>query len=197
MLRDVLGAKRYWLGCAGAFGRCLMRSEMKGLVWVPRSEFRGRVIKVFTGEGLDSVIPVPDDEIICDCCYARVEGDPVPVYFTHALCNKCLEGMKEEEEQILEDLKEMAEAEREKQKAGPWWTKVRWGVLGVIVWITTFWWFLLCGKWLWAVYLFLGTLGVAIVVIVVAEHWSPPCKAKKPKNKRLLPPWVRKQEGGN
>ena len=60
--------------------------------WRPRSAFAGRVVVV--GPPV-TVIPVPDDLIVCDWCGELIEDDPVAVIGgTDAVCKQCLESVQ-------------------------------------------------------------------------------------------------------
>jgi len=77
--------------------------------WRPKEEFMGRSNRMYTAEStkdllrgtnlsLVSVIPVPDDSIVCDLCNAKIEEYPVPVVWdSYALCKKCLNSISKKE----------------------------------------------------------------------------------------------------
>ena len=65
--------------------------------WWEESDFHGRSNRIGdldTGE-IISVIPIPDDCILCDFCNEEITEFPVPVLWgTHAACKKCFEDMQ-------------------------------------------------------------------------------------------------------
>ena len=69
--------------------------EIEGLEFWPKVKFWGRSITIYGGNK-PTVIPVPDDEILCDFCNNLITEFPVPVYFGHALCPKCWKEVKKD-----------------------------------------------------------------------------------------------------
>lgn len=59
-----------------------------------KERFRDRQIKIIDSAGKLKVIFVPDDEVICDLCNAKIEVFPVAVYRTYALCENCLKELR-------------------------------------------------------------------------------------------------------
>lgn len=71
------------------------KEKIEGLEFWPKKKFQGRSLKIF-GPGAASIIPVPDNEILCDYCNDLITEFPVPVYFRSALCPKCWKEVKKE-----------------------------------------------------------------------------------------------------
>lgn len=72
-----------------------MPAKIEGLEFWPKEKFKGRSITIYGG-GKPDVIPVPDNEILCDSCNDLITEFPIPVYFGHALCPKCWEQTKKD-----------------------------------------------------------------------------------------------------
>ena len=77
--------------------------------WWEKDNFRGRSNKMYTASSTEDIIegrnlkllheiPIPDELVVCDICNDEIKEFPVPVVWSYALCKKCLEGMKKEEE---------------------------------------------------------------------------------------------------
>jgi formylmethanofuran dehydrogenase subunit E len=58
--------------------------------WRSRASFSGRSVILHSPSGV-VVIPVADDDIICDLCGTPIPDDPVPVWLGYALCTACLQ----------------------------------------------------------------------------------------------------------
>lgn len=57
--------------------------------WWDKEDFQGRKTEIYTAKDV-TVIPIPDDTIICDFCNTGIVEFPVPVVWgTHALCPGC------------------------------------------------------------------------------------------------------------
>jgi len=67
--------------------------KIEGLEFWPEEKFRDRSMTI-SGGGEVSVIPIPDDSIVCDYCNDSITEFPVPVYQGYALCPKCWKGTK-------------------------------------------------------------------------------------------------------
>lgn len=65
--------------------------------WWDKEHFRNRNTEIYSASGVHTVIPIPDDVILCDFCNERIEEFPVPVMGTYALCKSCFEEIKKEE----------------------------------------------------------------------------------------------------
>jgi len=53
--------------------------------WWRKGDFRSKV----------SIIPIPDDRVLCDYCNAEINEFPTPVLWgTHAACKKCYIGVQ-------------------------------------------------------------------------------------------------------
>jgi len=73
--------------------------------WWEKEKFTGRSSRMYTADSTEdflkgtnlelvSVIPVPDDVILCDFCNEQITEFPVPVVWgTHAVCTGCLKRM--------------------------------------------------------------------------------------------------------
>jgi hypothetical protein len=55
-----------------------------------KADFMNRSSSVLAGATL-TVIPIPDDCVLCDFCNAEIKEFPVPVVEKYALCKKCYE----------------------------------------------------------------------------------------------------------
>lgn len=62
--------------------------------WWEKRDFVSRVTSITSG-GHTTVIPIPDDSILCDFCNAEIKGFPVPVISSYALCKKCFTEVQE------------------------------------------------------------------------------------------------------
>lgn len=87
-----------------------IRTKLDGLQrieWWDEEEFRGRATCIYTGESAEAhlkgvptrelipetVIPIPDDCILCDFCNESITEFPVPVFSGYALCPDCYKGL--------------------------------------------------------------------------------------------------------
>ena len=62
--------------------------------WRGKEKFRNSATEIYTVSSY-TLIPVPNDVVLCDLCNRRITEFPVPVVWgTHALCSECLRGIE-------------------------------------------------------------------------------------------------------
>lgn len=67
--------------------------------WWEQNQFLNRTNKIYSGDTFDSmklqsVIPIPDNVVLCDFCNFSIKEFPVPVVWNHALCKKCFNNIQ-------------------------------------------------------------------------------------------------------
>lgn len=67
--------------------------------WWQVTDFQGRTNKVTSADEkyghtyvTEHLIPIPDNEVVCDVCNAEVTEFPCPVVNKYALCSSCRKG---------------------------------------------------------------------------------------------------------
>ncbi len=76
--------------------------------WWEKEHFRGRSSGVYSADNVEdllsgrnltsiSVIPIPDNVVLCDFCNERIEEFPVPVVSNYAVCKECFKNMQKKE----------------------------------------------------------------------------------------------------
>lgn len=66
-----------------------MKVEGIEIEWWEKEKFKNRKIEIFSSNSLETVIDVPDDDILCDCCNSAITDFPVAVWDDMAYCNDC------------------------------------------------------------------------------------------------------------
>ena len=68
-----------------------MKVEGIEIEWLEKERFKSRKIEIFSPNSPKTVIDVPDDDILCDCCNSSISDFPVAVWDGMAYCKECYE----------------------------------------------------------------------------------------------------------
>jgi len=65
--------------------------------WWKEEDFKGRVTQIVS-PGEVTIIPIPDDVVLCDFCNEEITEYPVPVVGSYALCGVCFKDIQKGED---------------------------------------------------------------------------------------------------
>ena len=68
-----------------------MKVEGIEVEWWEKDRFKNRTIEIVALGSVGSMINVPDDDILCNCCNSLITDFPVAVWDGSAYCKECFE----------------------------------------------------------------------------------------------------------